>query len=699
MKFTATLSRTLCLTLGAMLPLAGCNSTDSLRQVITQIDYTAKEKVFPALVNIEATTQQIYNGQQHKGLGTGSGSIISKQGYIITNAHVVDNGISFLCTLSDNQEIPATLVGTDPLTDIAVLKLDLSKEKNQGKNLPVATFSDSDTLQSADAVMAMGSPLSLSKSISRGVVSNTQRILMLPDQAMAMPNKSSTGFLTIWIQHDALINPGNSGGPLVNLKGQIVGINARGGSNMGFAIPANQAKRIAHILIKHGTVARSWIGASLKTTKKTGHTHGVLVNSVVEKSPAAIADLQPGDLITHINGQAVNAANPIQIPPLLNLIANTHAGQTLSLTVNRFAGNGQSESKTKSIRIKTLPLPTKFGKQAALRKWGMTALEITPWMAQLRQLKSTDGVIVRDIASGSVLSLAKPPINAYAIITQIGDRKIKNITDMISAYESLTKTYDPDKRAIVHYTTRRQNRITLIKTQHDKDEDSPRDIPKSWVGIATQPVLKKLADQLTGQSSQGFLITRIYKDTQAYQSQLKVGDIITHVNDVRVLPRSIQDYSLFERQIRMLEDEQVTLHVQRSGKKLAIKVELEFTKTTSGQAKTDQNRDFDLTVRAITFFDRADNYWDKSMRGVIVTNVGGAGWAGRAGIRSYDLIQKVGDYKTSSIKSYRKAMKKISAKQPKRIIIQILRGMRKQFIYIEPQWSPNAAADQKSVKK
>ena len=237
----------------------------------------ARDRVFPALVNIEVITVQYWGGKEHKGQSFGSGTVITPEGHVLTNFHVAEDGKKFKCTLSDKQEISATLVGDDPLTDLAILKLNLSELKNPNMPLPVAQLGDSDEVEIGDTVMAMGSPWALSRSVTRGSVSNTERILSGSDDdagEMQFDRDQRTGMFNRWIQHDAAINPGNSGGPLVNLEGDVIGVNTRGGSNMGFAIPSNLAKVVAKNLIEHGEVPRSFYGFTLKSIKKTGFDKG-----------------------------------------------------------------------------------------------------------------------------------------------------------------------------------------------------------------------------------------------------------------------------------------------------------------------------------------------------------------------------------------------------------------------------------------
>ncbi|GAF74720.1 unnamed protein product, partial [marine sediment metagenome] len=263
---------------------------EKLREDTRRMIELARDRVFPALVNVQVISVSYWGGKERKSTSVGSGTIISPQGHILTNYHVASDGHKFKCTLADKQEVSAELVGEDPLTDLAVLKLDLSELKDPQAPLVAAEFGDSDELEVGDYVMAMGSPWALSRSVTLGIVSNTERVFASASGGpgdMEIEQGQRTGLFTRWIQHDAAIYHGSSGGPLVNLEGQIVGINEMGGSSgFGLAIPSNLAETVAATLIEHGEVSRSWIGVSFRPIEKTGLEHGVLVNSVVKDGPA-----------------------------------------------------------------------------------------------------------------------------------------------------------------------------------------------------------------------------------------------------------------------------------------------------------------------------------------------------------------------------------------------------------------------------
>ena len=674
----------------AELPPQEVERAERLRRDLRQMISLARDRVFPALVNISVITVRYYGGKDVKGQAVGSGTIISPEGYVLTNYHVAENGKKFRCTLADKQEITATLVGEDPFSDLAVLKLDLSELKGLDQPLPHARFGDSDELQIGDTVMAMGSPWALSRSVTLGIVSNTERILSATeDEAneLQFDRDQTTGLFNRWIQHDAAINPGNSGGPLVNLKGELVGVNTRGtfgGGDMGFAIPGNIARAVAAALIEGGEVPRSWYGLTLKAIKRTGLTQGVLVNSVVKEGPADKAGIRAGDLILSVEGEPVTVYFPEEIPPLLKALADKPIGSSVRIVYER---DGQPVEAT----VVTEKLRRESGDEAAFRAWGLTAEQITETMARNRNLDTTAGALVTSVRSGGAAQTAEPPMTPGDVIRSIDGQPVRTLADFIARYEAIMDAEKLPEYLLVEFDRRGQNQLTLLKPKPEKEEDPPPEVAKAWIGVATQPVVKKLAQQLGHADLLGFRITRVYPNTRAAASDLKVGDIVLAIGGEKLQPRGMQDVGLFERMVRLLDiDAQTTLTVLRDGQPRDVTVAPERTRLRPEEARRDVNTDFELTVRELTFFDRDENRWDEDIHGVIVLAVEPAGWAALGGLRPGDLIQRIDEREITSIQSYRAAMDAVAEHKPERVVFVVLRGVRTHFQYVEPEWRPTA---------
>jgi Do/DeqQ family serine protease len=277
--------------------------------------------------------------------GTGSGFIVSDNGRILTNAHVVAGADEVTVTLKDGRTLPGRVLGADPTTDVAVVKV-------EAEQLPVAKVGDSDQLQVGEWAIAIGNPLGLDNTVTTGIISATGR------------NSSDVGVgdkRVQFIQTDAAINPGNSGGPLLNANGEVIGMNTaiiQNAQGIGFAIPINQAERIAEQLITTGKVEHPYLGIQMapitpelqeQLKSRQGMTlpvdKGIVIVGVVPNSPAAQAGLQAGDVLTRVQGQAVTKAETVQ-----NMVANTPVGTELPLTVLR-----KGQSVDLSVQVGTLP--------------------------------------------------------------------------------------------------------------------------------------------------------------------------------------------------------------------------------------------------------------------------------------------------------------------------------------------------------
>ncbi|HSB41403.1 MAG TPA: DegQ family serine endoprotease [Methylomirabilota bacterium] len=345
----------------------------------------------------------------------GSGFIINPAGYIVTNNHVVEGASEIRVKIDDGRELAGKVVGRDPKTDLALLKVEAA-------GLPVIPLGNSSELQVGEQVMAIGNPFGLERTVTTGIVSATGRVI-------------GQGPYDDFIQTDASINPGNSGGPLINARGQAVGINAaifsqNGGSvGIGFAIPIDQAKAVVTQLAASGKVTRGWLGVTIQPLtpelaqafKVTGGS-GALVASVQESSPAGRAGIKAGDVITQYDGRKV-----AQSADLPKLVAATPVGRQVPVTVVR-------EGKPLSLDIKVAELhehgpgTAMADQDEAKGPLGLTVESVTPETARELKLGGTRGVLVRGVRSGSPAESAG--IRPGDVITELDHQAVADPAQM-----------------------------------------------------------------------------------------------------------------------------------------------------------------------------------------------------------------------------------------------------------------------------
>jgi len=356
---------------------------------------------------------QIPRERQENSLG--SGVIVSPDGYVVTNAHVVDKADEIKVHLSDKREFTGKVVGTDPKSDIAVIKI-------SGKDLPTITWGDSERIEVGEYVLAIGNPFGLNSTVTLGIVSAVGRANMGIEQ------------YENFIQTDAAINPGNSGGALVNTRGELIGINtaifSRTGGSMGigFAIPSNMAKNVMDSLIKTGKVVRGYIGVSIqdltpKIAKQFGldKAQGALVGDVVGGTPADKAGVQAGDVITRYNGK------PIENTAMLrNAVADTAIGKTVDLEVYR-------DRKTVPLRITIVEQPADMARAAGSvtageKSTALAGLEVSNLTREVaRQLnlsRGVQGVVVSKVEPGS--PAAESGILGGDVILELNRKPVHN---------------------------------------------------------------------------------------------------------------------------------------------------------------------------------------------------------------------------------------------------------------------------------
>ncbi len=345
----------------------------------------------------------------------GSGFILSADGYIVTNNHVVEDATGIQVKLADGRELAAKVVGRDPKTDLALLKVEAT-------GLPVVPVGDSNALQVGEPVMAIGNPFGLEQTVTTGIVSATGRVI-------------GSGPYDNFIQTDASINPGNSGGPLINARGEVIGINTaifsqRGGSvGIGFAVPSSLAKSVITQLVEHGRVERGWLGVSVQPlTKelakgfKRNDAAGALVASVVAGSPAERAGVKPGDIIVEFAGKKLAKSGDLP-----SLVAEARVGNDVPVVVVR-------EGKEVRLTARIARLEEEEAAKVAdvevdgKNTLGLSVQPLTPPMASELGLQVREGVLVRDVAAGS--RAGEAGIRAGDVIVEVNRQPVRTVEEL-----------------------------------------------------------------------------------------------------------------------------------------------------------------------------------------------------------------------------------------------------------------------------
>ena len=406
------------------------------------------EKLSPTVVNVKVTKieQATFHGSQmpdgpfgdffkrffeempqmpenHRTQGAGSGVIISKDGYILTNNHVIEGAKEVTVTVADKNEYKARVVGADPKTDLAVLKIEANK------SLPSAALGDSEQLKVGDWVVAIGNPFGLSHTVTSGIVSAKGRVI-------------GAGPYDDFIQTDASINPGNSGGPLFNMRGKVVGINTAiipYGQGIGFAIPVNTAKPLIPQLVSKGEVTRGYLGVSIQSITpdlakalKIEDREGALVADVISGSPAEKGGIERGDIIIAYDGKAVKDSHDLPA-----MVAATPVDKEVTVTILR-------HGKEQNLTMQVGKLPSEEAKletsvQPAKGKWGLQLHELNPQIAHQLRIKADQGVAVVGVEPGSPADEAG--MRQGDVIVEVDRHPVESLNDV---KEKIDKSEDKD---------------------------------------------------------------------------------------------------------------------------------------------------------------------------------------------------------------------------------------------------------------
>lgn len=628
--------------------------------------------VRPSLVRIAVVTAAHANGREMRIEGSGSGTIVSADGYVVTNHHVAGRARRIVCTLSDKQEIPADLVGTDPLSDIAVIKL----RPSAPRTFPAAGFGDSAALVPGDPVLALGSPLALSQSVTLGIVSNTEMIMPGTTRGRLNLDGEDVGTLVRWIGHDAAIYPGNSGGPLVNLRGEIVGINEISYGLAG-AIPASVARPVTEALIRDGRIRRGWIGAELQPTLRGERRAGALVAWVADGSPAAAAGVRSGDLLARINGTPVDVKFAEQLPLVNQIVAGLPPGLPARVELVRATGP-----------VVVSLVPTERSAASAtpveLRDWGMVGASLTPAEAREMGRASTDGVRIVSLRSGGAAQQARPSLQPGDVIVALEGKPVRSIDEL----EAATLTRLADRRqpgALVAFDRNEERWLAVVELSPPRAEDQVAEARKAWLPVAVQPLMPALAGRLGLEGRTGVRVTQVMDAASA----LRVGDVVLAIDGAAVPASAATDGEVFAALLRRYAvGATVALTVHREGADVPVEVTLQAAPRQAREMRRHDDLDFGFRAREIADSDLRDRRLRGVSHGVVVETIEEGGWAALARLAVGDVILAVDGQPVAGVDGLTGQLKAAIAARRSVVAFQIRRGVRTLFVALEPVWTP-----------
>ena len=411
---------------------AGCSIDPAqYSNMFQQTVQQAGDKVFPALVYIKVVQEDLGSGRTSSGSASGSGVLITSDGEVVTNNHVVEKAVSIRCLTNDGRSFDAELVGRDKDTDLALLKLKLPAGTPP---LPAAEFIDR-TVEEGEFVMALGAPWGLNRSISIGIISCAKRYL---------PGHS---LYSLWYQSDAAISPGNSGGPLIDTSGRIVGINTLGifgGGTLSFTIPADTVQTVLQRLRKYGKVNWAWFGLRFQPLRDFDrniyqpYRQGVLIAGLEPSSPAAKVGFQADDLLLKINGKLVSAVTAEDLPAVYRELGLMPFNKPVTFTIQR-------EGKVLEITC----APTEKGKvegdAVACENWGFTARAINRFDNPELYFYQPQGVFVYGVKKFS--PAARAGLLKGDIIVRIDEKNIENLEELSECYRQAARSNKYDRRS------------------------------------------------------------------------------------------------------------------------------------------------------------------------------------------------------------------------------------------------------------
>jgi serine protease Do len=407
---------------------------------------------------------------------------------------------------------------------------------------------------------------------------------------------------------------------------------------------------------------------------------GVLISGVLEDSPAGDAGIRAGDILLRLNGKPVNVRFDEQMPEFMQLVTSLPIGKPIRAVIKR---NG----KEHSVRITPVERGEIYPKQQELKQWGLTVRNISFLAAREMKRNSRDGVLVTSVRPGGPAGEAKPALQYGDVLVEVNGTVVRAVEDLARMTAELTEGKADRVPVVATFERKAARYMTVIRIGIQELKDPGLEVSKAWLPVETQVISLDIARQLGSPDLRGFSITRVYPDSTAEKAGLNPGDFIVAVDGEKLFANGPEHEDELATLIRQYDiGATVQLTVIRDRETKTVPVELVRSPRLRREMKKYQNTDFEFTVRDVSFFDVADEQWDRNQRGALVEEVRSGSWAELGSLYPGDLILEVDGNKVEDVDSLRREMERVASTKKTVVIIKVLRGIRTLFLEMEPNW-------------